>query len=172
MAGQVRRDLLELVGPLHRLLRRIEEECANKAQLSMWQYAILSVASRHEGLSQAAIADRLSYSKNRIIGDLDELAGRGLAERRPGPDRRTHAVHTTPAGRVLTTEVREKIWRREDELLPHLPPESRAALVDLLGAALDPYSPPPAPSPSATADSARAEESHVVSVSEVENPRP
>jgi DNA-binding MarR family transcriptional regulator len=168
-AGE-RRDLLEVVGPLHRLLRRIEDRCANEARLSMWQYSILSVAARHEALSQSAIAERLNYSKNRIIGDLDELTARGLAERRPGPDRRTHAVHATPAGRALMAEVRERIWRREDELLPHLSPESRAALLDLLGAAITPHHAPPAADPSAKADSARAEARHVVSVSEAANP--
>lgn len=141
MEGQSRRDLLEAVGPLHRLLRRIEEQCAQGAQLTMWQYAILSVGCAQEGLSQTAIADRLGYSKNRIVGDLDELTRRGLAERRPGEDRRAHAIHVTPAGRALVAEVREHIWQREDELLPHLSPQRREALLELLSAAVAPYRP-------------------------------
>jgi DNA-binding MarR family transcriptional regulator len=133
MEAQPRRDLLGLVGPLHRRLRRIEDECAQEARLTMWQYAILSIASAEAGLSQALIADRLGYSKNRIVGDLDELTGRGLAERRPGQDRRAHAIFVTPAGRALVVEVREQIWRREDELLAHLAPQRREALLALLG---------------------------------------
>ena len=133
MEGQPRRDLLELIGPLYRQLRRIEDECAQEAQLTMWQYAILSIASAKAGLSQVLIAERLGYSKNRIVGDLDELTGRGLAERRPGEDRRAHAIVVTPAGRALVAEVREQIWRREDELLSHLAPERREALLALLG---------------------------------------
>ena len=129
---QPRRDLLGLVGPLHRQLRRIEDQCAQEARLTMWQYAILSIASAEAGLSQVVIADRLGYSKNRIVGDLDELTGRGLAERRPGEDRRAHAIVVTPAGRAVVAEVREQIWRREDELLAHLAPERREALLALL----------------------------------------
>ena len=141
MGDQPRRDLLELVGPLHRLLRRMEEQCAQMAQLSMWQYAILSIAAAQGGLSQTAIADRLSYSKNRIVGDLDELTRRGLAERQLGADRRTHAIHVTPAGRALVVEIRERIWQREDELLTHLSPERREALLELLSTAVATYRP-------------------------------
>jgi DNA-binding MarR family transcriptional regulator len=141
MEGQPRRDLLEVVGPLHRQLRRIEEQCARAAGLSMWQYAILSSASAQEGLSQAVIADRLGYSKNRIVGDLDELATRGLAERRPGADRRAHAIHVTPAGHALVAKVRASIWHHEDELLPHLSREQREALLSLLSTAVEPHRP-------------------------------
>jgi DNA-binding MarR family transcriptional regulator len=141
MEGQPRRDLLEVVGPLHRRLRRIEEHCARAAGLSMWQYAILSLASAQDGLSQSVIAERLEYSKNRIVGDLDELTSRGLAERQSGTDRRAHAIHVTPAGHALVAEVREGIWRDEDELLPHLTPEQREVLLALLSSAVAPHAP-------------------------------
>ena len=117
MIDQKRRDLLELLGPVYRGLRRAEERCAKDAGLSMWQYAILSIASQHEGLSQVQIADRLGYSKNRIINDLDFLQGRGLAERRTGTDRRRYSIHVTPTGRATVAEVREAVWSAEDDLL-------------------------------------------------------
>jgi DNA-binding MarR family transcriptional regulator len=136
--SQSRRDLLEMVGPLYRHLRQIEEQCAQAAGLSMWQYAILSAASSKEGLSQTAIADQLGYSKNRIVGDLDELAGQGLAERRPGADRRAHSIHVTPAGIALVAVVRASIWQREDELLAHLSSEQREVLHGLLRSVITP----------------------------------
>jgi DNA-binding MarR family transcriptional regulator len=132
MEGQPRRDLLEMVGPLYRLLRRIEEQCAQEEGLSMWQYSILSVASAEEGLSQAAIADRLGYSKNRIVGDIDALTERGLAERRPGTDRRAHAIHVTPVGTAVIARVRAGIWQHEDALLTDLSPGQRETLLGLL----------------------------------------
>lgn len=124
--------MLELVGPLYRGLRRVEERCTQQAGLSMWQYAILSVTARHEGLSQAQVADRLGYSRNRIIHDLDVLQARGLAERRTGTDRRRHSIHVTPAGQDTTAELRQAIWSAEDDLLAHLPAASRESLQDLL----------------------------------------
>lgn len=159
MAGQRRRDLLELVGPLYRSLRRIEEQCASTAQLSMWQYAILSIASSHEGLSQTVIADRLGYSKNRIVGDLDVLAARGLAERRPGYDRRAHAIHVTPDGLALVDELHRAIWAHEEQLLSHMSEQRRAALLELLSVAVAPNRPLP---PKVHADAVSAAETPVV----------
>ncbi|MEL7975238.1 MarR family transcriptional regulator [Isoptericola sp. F-RaC21] len=132
MTRRERRDLLELVGPLARGLRRIEERSARAAGLSMWQYAVLSAASRQEGLSQTEVADRLGYSRNRIIGDLDLLQERGLVERRTGSDRRRHHIHVTPAGRETAAEVRAAIWTAEDAMLAHLPGRTRESLQDLL----------------------------------------
>lgn len=125
------------MGPLSRSLRRIEERCAKDAGLSMWQYAVLSIASRHEGLSQSQIADRLGYSRNRIISDLDVLQERGLAERRSGADRRRHQIHVTAAGRTTAADVRDAIWAAEDALLSHLPATSRESLQRLLEQVLD-----------------------------------
>lgn len=132
MVNQGRRDLLELLGPLYKLLRQAEERCANDAGLTMWQYAVLSIAARHEGLSQTQIADRLGYSSNRIINDLDVLEARALAERRAGTDRRRHSIHVTPAGRATVDEIRGAIWAAEDDLLAHLPASSRESLQDIL----------------------------------------
>lgn len=132
MEGQPRRDLLEVVGPLYRSLRRIEEQCARAFGLSMWQYAILAVAAAQEGLSQAVIADRIGYNKNRIVADLDVLTSQDLAERRPGTDRRSYAIYATDAGSALVAKVRECIWQREDELLSNLSLAKRELLMELL----------------------------------------
>lgn len=98
----------------------------------MWQYAILSVASRHEGLSQAVISERIGHSKNRIVGDLDVLTARGLAERRAGDDRRQHSIRVTADGQNAVASVQRQIWAEEDELLSHMPTETRALLRQLL----------------------------------------
>jgi DNA-binding MarR family transcriptional regulator len=132
-----RKDLLEVVGPLYRSLRRIEDQCADTADLSMWQYAILSMASGAEGLSQGVIAQRLGYSKNRIVGDLDHLTERGFAERRAGGDRRSNAIHVTPAGRAIVEDLRRQIWQREDELLAHMSADHREIMLELLKATAD-----------------------------------
>jgi len=132
MASPERRDLLGLLGPLYRSLRRAEDRCAQAAGLSMWQYAVLSVAAREEGQSQTQLADRLGYSRNRIVGDLDVLQARGLAERRAGADRRRNSIHVTPAGVATVAEIQRAIWAAEDELLAHLPAGGRASLQSLL----------------------------------------
>jgi MarR family transcriptional regulator, negative regulator of the multidrug operon emrRAB len=102
----------------------------------MWQYAILSVAAATEGLSQKTIATRLNYSQNRLVGDLDRLAAKGLVSRERGIDGRTHAIRVTDRGHAAVTAVRTQIHQREDELLAHMSADQRASLLDLLALAI------------------------------------
>ena len=134
--ARTRSDLLALIHPLSRELRRIEDDCAATAGLSMWQYAILSVAAAGDGLNQKAIADRLGYSQNRLVGDLDRLSAKGLLSRQPGADRRSHAIRVTEDGRAVVAAVRAQIHEREDALLAHMAADQRADLRGLLATAI------------------------------------
>ena len=122
-----RQDLLALLLPVTRELRRLEEAAAATRGLTMWQYAILSVAGGRRDLNQAEAADLLGYSKNRIVADLDHLETMGLLTRRRGADRRANALDVTAEGRRATAEVQAEIHRREDELLGPVSPATRRA---------------------------------------------
>src|SRR3954471_14130470 len=98
-------DLLAALAPLTRALRRVEDDAAARAGITMWQYAILAVVVAAPGLNQGAVATRLGYSKNRIIADLDLLEERDLLTRTPGPDRRANVLRATPAGRRVMKRV-------------------------------------------------------------------
>jgi MarR family transcriptional regulator, lower aerobic nicotinate degradation pathway regulator len=128
-----RRDLLALVMPLARALRRIEDAAAAGYGLRMWQYAILAMIERRPGLNQAEVASRLDYSKNRIVADLDGLERAGLVVRRRGADRRANELTITAAGRAARMAIQREIHRGEDELLEAVP----AATVHGLRAALE-----------------------------------
>jgi DNA-binding MarR family transcriptional regulator len=128
MAAAERIDLLAALAPLTRALRRIEDDAAASADITMWQYAILAVVTEVPGLNQGEVAARVAYSKNRIIADLDLLEQRGLLTRTPGPDRRANILRATPTGRRLMERVRTTIRRGEDELLRTLPADQRRAL--------------------------------------------
>lgn len=121
-------DLLAALAPFTKALRKIEDDDAGAAGISMWQYAILAVVVDDPGLGQADVAARLGYSKNRIIADLDLLEQRELLTRMPGPDRRVNMLRATSAGRRLMLRVRAAIRRGEDQLLRNLPAEQRHAL--------------------------------------------
>jgi DNA-binding MarR family transcriptional regulator len=127
-----RQDLLALLLPLTRDLRRIEEAAAGEHGLTMWQYAILSVADRRPGWHQAAIADALGYSKNRIVGDIDHLEGAGLLTRSPGADRRANVLTVTTAGRRAMRAIQREIHRHEDALLAPLSESARQTFVTAL----------------------------------------
>jgi MarR family transcriptional regulator, transcriptional regulator for hemolysin len=124
-----RQDLLAVLAPLTRSLRRIEDAAAARAGITMWQYALLAVVADVAGLNQTQAATRLGYSKNRIVADLDLLERRRLLIRRPGPDRRANVLSATAAGIRLMHAVRTDIHDREDRLLTTLPHEQRAGIV-------------------------------------------
>jgi DNA-binding MarR family transcriptional regulator len=127
-----RQDLLALMHPVAKALRRIEDVAAAKHGVNMWQYAILSVVIDSPGLNQAEVAKRLQYSVNRIIGDLDVLEQGGFLSRRPGNDRRVNLLGATAAGITLRNLVRADIHKREDKLLAGLTPTERKGLYSAL----------------------------------------
>lgn len=120
-----RRDLLGSLLPIARALRRIEDAAAAEHGVSMWQYAVLSLVTAVPGLSQRQAADRMDYSRNRIIADLDYLEEQGLLVRKPGTDRRANVLEATPRGITVMQRVRAEIHRGEDELLAGLSPDER-----------------------------------------------
>src|SRR4051812_14633729 len=115
-----RPDLLAVLHPVARALRRIEDEAAAGHELSMWQYAILSVAADLPGLNQGEVARMLQYSANRIIADLDTLEERGLIARHAGTDRRANVLELTAQGVAVRKRIQREIHQREDELLAAL----------------------------------------------------
>jgi DNA-binding MarR family transcriptional regulator len=123
-----RRDLLAMLMAFTKELRRNEDEAAAAHGLTMWQYAILAVASARPGVNQAEAAALLDYSRNRIIADIDELEGRELLVRERGADRRANALQATDAGVSLMRRIRADIHRGEDDLLADLTAAERRDL--------------------------------------------
>ena len=122
-----RRDLLSVLFPLTRDLRRIEDEAAAADQLTMWQYAVLMVIE-DAPTNQASLAGRLRYSKNRLVHDIDHLERLGLVTREVLPaDRRSNLVTITARGRSTRRRIQRRIHQGEDELLRHVPASSRHA---------------------------------------------
>ncbi len=85
-----------------RLSRRVTAAVAGELRelgLSIPQFDVLSTLSEREGLTQQELAARLYVTKGNVSGLVDRLVEAGLVERRPIPgDRRSHALHLTPAG--------------------------------------------------------------------------
>ncbi len=64
----------------------------------------------------------------------DRLEGKGLVRREPGPDRRTHAIAVTDAGRAIVDAVTDDRRRRLRSLVTAVPAEHRAVLAEALEA--------------------------------------
>ncbi|HVL50184.1 MAG TPA: MarR family transcriptional regulator [Actinomycetota bacterium] len=123
--------MLSRLGTVTRL--RLGEALA-PLNLTMRQFAVLRALSAEEGLSQAALGERLQIDASSIVLVLDDCQKAGWLERRPSPaDRRRYAIHLTPAGRRVLVRAREAAARAEDRLFAPLSDEQRSQLQDLLG---------------------------------------
>ena len=97
------------------------------------QFGILSLLAREDGVTQRFLADHLGVVPSRLVVLVDELEGIGLVKRgTSAPDRRTHAIHLTAAGRVKLTEVQAMILEHDEALLVALSEEEKAKLRSLL----------------------------------------
>jgi len=84
---------------------------------------VLVHLAAYPGESVEALHRVLGISQPGTVQLVQRLVDHGLLERRPGRDRRTHALHLTPAGRRAVGELLE---RRAHVLATLLAPLSRA----------------------------------------------
>ena len=74
----------------------------------------------------------LGISQPATVRVVDRLASEGLVERRPGTDRRTLALHLTPAGERAAHEALAQRGESLRAIVGTLGPAEQAALVPLL----------------------------------------
>lgn len=79
----------------------------SKVNLRPSEYSVLAMIAENPGRKQSEIATALGIQRANFVVLMNELEGRHLTERRSAPnDRRSHALHLTPAGESLLTEAR------------------------------------------------------------------
>jgi DNA-binding MarR family transcriptional regulator len=129
-------DALRVWFRLIRLHTRSRLAVANRLRafdLSVPQCDVLTTLTEREGLSQQELAARLYVTKGNISGLVDRLVASGLVERRSlQSDRRSHAIHLTPAGRDLARLGVEAQQTFVAETFGRIAPERLALLEDLL----------------------------------------
>ena len=95
--------------------------CLRRAQLSTYdmfsetmgqfdvrpsQFAVLVLIRSNPGLTQSSICSALGIQKTNFVALLDKLEDRGLTVRRKvGGDRRSSALHLTPAGETFVATM-------------------------------------------------------------------
>jgi DNA-binding MarR family transcriptional regulator len=85
--------------------------------ISPAQYSTLTVIECNPGLTQTQVADALGIKKANFVAMIKALEERGLARRTPTPhDRRSFALHLTPAGAALTRTLHDASMRHERRL--------------------------------------------------------
>jgi len=97
----------QIVAALRRIIRAVDLHSRRLVEahgLTGPQLATLHEAARGGPLSAGVLARRVHLSPPTVTGILTRLEKRGLVERRPSEtDRRSVAVHVTPAGQALLT---------------------------------------------------------------------
>lgn len=110
-------DLGELLGRLLPVLLEIEAPILESAELSMWEYVILSALARSTSTSQAELSRRVGRDPTRLGGHLSDLETRGYVTRARSGDRRRHALSLSTTGRAALIATKARVRAAEDELL-------------------------------------------------------
>ncbi|SDF67344.1 DNA-binding transcriptional regulator, MarR family [Klenkia brasiliensis] len=102
--------------------------------LRVRQYSVLVLAcDAAEGITQRELADVLGLDPSQVVLLVDELAGRGLVERRPSEaDRRTRLVLATDTGRALREDAERDATAAVEAPLGLLADAERDRLRDVL----------------------------------------
>jgi DNA-binding MarR family transcriptional regulator len=94
---------------------------------------ILRLLGGSPGVSQQALAELLGISPSRLVALVDELAERGLVERRNDPrDRRAYSLHLTALGGRRLQEIGRLAREHQDALCAALGAGEREQLASLL----------------------------------------
>ncbi len=94
--------------------------------------AALVHAAAHPGESIEALRRVIGVSHPAAVQVANRLVAEGLLERRPGPDRRTVALHVTPAGDAAVARLLARRAAALGALLDPLDDEERERLASLL----------------------------------------
>lgn len=93
---------------LHRtelkLITRVAAELSEVGVTPARATAVIYVAL-HEGCDQMALGRALGINRASTMKAVNELVALGAVERRPGRDRRSHALYLTPHGAGLRTAI-------------------------------------------------------------------
>jgi len=97
------------------------------------QLGILVLIQRNPGLSQSALARALGVERSTLGEVVERFEKRGLISRQPSPsDRRSLALHLSPAGEALMAELTPLVRDHEKRFTAALSPAEREQLVGLL----------------------------------------
>jgi DNA-binding MarR family transcriptional regulator len=99
-----------LIHDVSRLLKRRFERAARHTGLPITrrQAAVMLYISRHEGVSQAEVANWLDIEPIALVRMLDKLHEEGLVERRAHPtDRRVRTLWLTPGAERVVARILE-----------------------------------------------------------------
>jgi DNA-binding MarR family transcriptional regulator len=97
------------------------------------QFGLLVVISQNPGLKQTDASAMLGIQTPNFVALVDELEGRGLAQRMAAQnDRRSHALHLTRTGEALLRRVLVRQAEHEERMTARIGKAGREQLMTLL----------------------------------------
>ncbi|AYD02024.1 SMC-Scp complex subunit ScpB [Neorhizobium sp. NCHU2750] len=122
-----------LLNDVARLLRKRFEQNARHIGLTRAQWQTIAYLAYCEGIHQKALAELLEITPISLMRVLDNLAERGLVERRPHEtDRRVTLLYTTEAARALLDDGRKIGEATRAEALETISEADRGLLYEML----------------------------------------
>jgi DNA-binding MarR family transcriptional regulator len=113
--------------------------------LTTASFGVLNVLGARDRAIQQQLSVDMGIDPSAMVTLIDELEGRGLAERRRRPgDRRAWEVAITPKGLRTLKRARGLVAQVEDEVLGGLTPAERGQFLSLLRRAVASAPPQPA----------------------------
>lgn len=136
-APPIRRSPVPLARRFHQICIAMAAESLASADLTTPQYAVLVYLSAEfggePGIDQSGLAARIGIDRNNASLVVEEMAKRGLVERRiNGADRRARLLYLTPKGEKLYARLRPGNLAANHRILEPLAPREREQLLDLL----------------------------------------
>ena len=132
----VRRALGALTRRVNQISMAMTAEAVGEANLTPMQYAAMSCLNKQDGepgIDQIGLAARVGVDRNSASVLVDELAARGLIERRVSEtDRRARLLSLTAQGEHLFHQVRKGNLAAQARALAPLKADERGLLLDLL----------------------------------------
>jgi DNA-binding MarR family transcriptional regulator len=131
-------SLAEAFRSVARLLRQASVESLARWDLTPSQFRALRVLMHHDALRPSELSEHLRIAPRSTTEVLDDLAAKGLVERRPDPeDRRATLVTPTEQGTTVASQIRTARGSESARVFDKLSPGDRAELARILNALLD-----------------------------------
>lgn len=122
-----------LVHDIARLQRKVFDRRASSLGLTKPQWSVLAHLARHEGISQAGLAEILEVEPITLTRHIDRLQEAGWVERRPDPnDRRIRRLHLTEQAFPILDQLRPMAAATREDALADLTQTERERLIDVL----------------------------------------
>lgn len=129
-------DVMSRLRRVSNRLTRLRADAFGSVGLAAWEFDVLAALARAEPpheLRPAQLAPATMIGSAAMANRLENLARRGLIDRRPHPhDGRSVLVHLTDSGASLVDDAMRALAVREGAELRSLSPDEQATLAALL----------------------------------------